>query len=498
MRNGSTTTVLAAMALFAAGAACAAPDPDDDAARWREMARADLDAVHARIVEAHPGVIDAANPGFNTWVGQGYEDAKAYLPYVVSYDTAMAVVRYYTTGFDDGHLVYSDDIREDFPILVTGWNIAWEDGRYVVHASLPDWSVPLPPVGATWTGCDGLAAEDVLQDRVGPFSSRRAGDSHRNSRMLGLWLRRPVAQDLRQCTFTTAAGEPLMLPVAYQPVTTGQFFDALAQTHDGSARAANAFDVHDRVLWVRAGNFHLREESGDRQELEAMLAGLAQVRDIDAIVFDARGNRGGDSSIGDRIFAAATGGLDYDQTDLEALPRYFAQWRVSDFLVRSTDGWIEEMTRLYGADSPRVADQVAFRDRVIAARAAGESWVEQDAGRTLTRADVVARHGHLHRFDAKVALLTDGECVSACLDFADIVLQVPGVVHVGQTTGADSVYLVGSRSRMPSGNTLVMPVKVWRNRTRGNNQALVPDVPVDLAGDEITVRRDVLRALGRP
>jgi hypothetical protein len=494
MHKTMTRAALAALALSATGAT--STPTATDAARWQAMARADLEAVHARIVEAHPGVIDAANPGFNTWVEQGYEQAKAFLPYVVSYDTAMAVTGYYTVGFQDGHLLLSDDIREDFPILVTGWDIAWKDGRYEVVAVLPDWSVPLPPLGAEWTGCDGLAAEDVMQTRVAPFSDRRVGDSYRDHRAASLWLRRPVAEDLRECSFRDASGKTLTLPVAYQPVGTDQFFAALPHLHDGGTRAANAFEVRDGVLWVRAGNFHLREGSGDQRELETMLAGLQQVHDVHAIVFDARGNGGGDSSIGDRIFEAATGGLDFDQTDLDALPRYYAQWRVSDFLVRSADHWIEETTTLYGADSPRVADQVAFRDRVVAARAAGQPWVEQDAGRTITRADVVARHGHLHRFDAKVALLTDDQCVSACLDFADVVLQVPGVVHVGETTGADSVYLVGSRSRMPSGNTLVMPVKVWRNRTRGNNQALVPDVPVDLDQDEATIRQDVLRALG--
>jgi hypothetical protein len=226
-----------------------------------------------------------------------------------------------------------------------------------------------------------------------------------------------------------------------------------------------------------------------------MLAGLQAVHDIRAIVFDTRGNRGGDSSIGDQIFDAATGGLDFDRSDLDSLPRYYAQWRVSAYLIKVADRWIEEMEKLYGANSPRVSEQVAFRDKVVAAHAAGESWVEQDAGRTVTREDVVARRGRLRRFDAKVALLTDGDCVSACLDFADVVLQVPGVVHAGQITGADSVYMVGSRSRMPSGNALVMPVKVWRNRTRGNNEALVPHALVNLDVDEAAVRREVLRAL---
>lgn len=460
------------------------------------MAHADLDAVHARIVEAHPGVIDPTNPGFNTWVEQGYEQAKVFLPYVVSYDTAMAVVRYYAIGFEDGHLAYSDDIREDFPVFVTGWNITRKDDKYVVATALPDWPVPLPMVGAAWIGCDGLSAEEVLQTRIAPFADRRAGDESRNHRASVLWMQLPVAENLRECTFRTAAGDTMQLPVGYQAISNDKFFAALPSVHDGGARAANAFEVQGGVLWVRAGNFNLRDGSSDLRELDSMLAGLKDVHDIRAIVFDARGNHGGDSGIGDRIFEAATGGLEFDQTDLNSLPCYYAQWRVSEFLAQYLGSIIEENTRLYGGDSPRVAEDTAFRDKVLAAKAAGQSWVEQDAGRTITRGAVTARHGHLRRFDAKIALLTDSECVSACLDFADIVLKVPGVVHVGQTTGADSVYMVGSRSTMPSGNRLVMPVKVWRNRTRGNNEALVPDVPIDLTADESTIRRDALHALG--
>jgi len=247
-------------------------------------------------------------------------------------------------------------------------------------------------------------------------------------------------------------------------------------------------------LWVRAGNFQLAKD--DRQPLATMLAELEKLHDVRAIVFDARGNRGGDSSIGDHIFEAATGGLEFDQTDLDSLPRYYAQWRVSDYLIRFLDSNIEDNKKLYGADSPRVADDIVFRDKVLAAKTAGQVWVEQDAGRMITREAVVARHGHLRRFNAKVALLTDSNCVSACLDFADIVLQVPGVIHAGQTTGADSVYLVGSSSKMPSGNKFFMPVKVWRNRTRGNNQPLVPDVEVDLESDEASIRQAMLHVMG--
>ncbi|MGH8050536.1 MAG: S41 family peptidase [Arenimonas sp.] len=487
-----TQTVLAALTLFTASATSATSPLDAD--RWQAMARVDLDAMRARILEGHPGVIDPANPEFKLWVEQGYEQAKTYLPYIVSYDTAKLVVRYYAAGFEDGHLVYSDDIRENFPIFVNGWHVKWEGGHYVVAAVLPNWSVPLPPVSATWIACDGLSAEQVMQTRIAPFSDLRTGEQSRNHRVGLLWMQLPVAENLRECTFQKTNGDTIRLPVNYQPIYTEQFFDTVSQLRKPGTPSANSFELNDGILWVRAGNFHLNKD--DQQALATMLAELAKLHYIRAIVFDSRGNRGGDSSIGDHIFEAATGGLEFDQTDLDSLPRYYAQWRVSDYLIQFLGLNIEENKKLYGADSPRVADDIAFRDKVVTAKTAGQIWVEQDAGHMITREAVVARCGHLRRFNAKVALLTDSNCVSACLDFADIVLRVPGVVHVGETTGADSVYLVGSSSEMPSGNRFVMPVKVWRNRTRGNNQALVPEVAVNLDSEEATIRRDVRRALG--
>jgi hypothetical protein len=481
--------VLSAWALCSAAAASAAPPTD--AAGWQAWARADLDVVHARIVAGHPGVIDPQNPGFNVWVEQGYAEAQALLPNVVSYDTALSVLRYYTIGFEDGHLGVSDDVRlNDYPIFVTGWHVAWQDDRYVVTAAMPDWKQPLPPVGATWIGCDGQAPDDVVQARTARFYSGSPRDVAR-----WLWLQVPLPEPLRECTFRTAQGETLALAVSYQPIASEPFFATLWATQDDSPAPANDFVLDDGVLWVRAGNFDLRADTDDMAQLERMLAGLEETTGVRAIVFDARGNHGGDSSIGGRIFTAATGGLEFDQTGLDTLPRYHAEWRVTPYLVSVLDNYVVEAAKLYGADSARAAEQQAFRDEVAAALAAGKPWVDQDVGPSITPADIAARNGRLRRFDGKVALLTDGACVSACLDFADFVLRVPGVVHVGATTGADSVYLVGSRSRLPSGNTMVLPVKVWRGRPRGNNEAYVPAAAVDLGQDEAAIRRDVLQAL---
>lgn len=96
-------------------------------------------------------------------------------------------------------------------------------------------------------------------------------------------------------------------------------------------------------------------------------------------------------------------------------------------------------------------------------------------------------------------MLTDGNCASACLDFADLVLSVADAIHIGEETSADSVYIDVDFVNLASGNGIVMPFKVWRNRLRGNNETLMPSAPLDLdALDEPTIRLRVIAALGLP
>jgi len=241
----------------------------------------------------------------------------------------------------------------------------------------------------------------------------------------------------------------------------------------------------------------LRTGTPDAAGLETMLKGLTGLSGVKLIVFDTRNNGGGDSSIGDRIFDAATGGLEYDHTDMDKLPRTYAQWRVSDTLLVTATETLARNKNLYGDTSDRAVESAKFLDDVKAAKATGKPWVEQAGDYRITRADIVARHGKLRRFDGKVVLVTDSRCVSACLDFADLVRQVPGAIHLGQTTGSDTVYIDVANIRLPSGNHMMLPLKVWRNRVRRNSEPLVPDIPLDVdMYDDTAVRSAVLSALG--
>ncbi len=96
---------------------------------------------------------------------------------------------------------------------------------------------------------------------------------------------------------------------------------------------------------------------------------------------------------------------------------------------------------------------------------------------------------------ARAILVTDSDCVSSCLDFADAVRLLPGMKHVGHTTNADTLFMEVRSVDLPSKlGSLVVAQKVYRNRPRGHNQPLVPHLEYDgRISDTETLRPWVLK-----
>jgi hypothetical protein len=152
--------------------------------------------------------------------------------------------------------------------------------------------------------------------------------------------------------------------------------------------------------------------------------------------------------------------------------------------------------RLHGPDSDAVRIASALLEQLQRARDAGQPWVRQSGPDVQDRAELVARGATLWRFDGTLAVLTDATCVSACFAFADFVRRLPGAHHLGRTTSADTRYDDVGFATLPSGHRLMVPLKVWRDRDRVDNEPLVPDLPLsgDIDDDAVTIPA-ALRAL---
>jgi hypothetical protein len=466
------------------------------------MARTDLDAAHALILAAHPGAIDAQNPGFRAAAQAAYSEALASIARVDNYDSALSAVRTYVTSFQDGHLSYSDERR---PRTATapfaGWRIDYRDGKFLVAATVANWPAPQPAPGAQLLACDGKPALALYEQQVAPFNNGRAQAIESGAADLAFaWF-----SDLKykQCSFLEG-GKEVDYRVAYQEwryQDVEKYFSHVPR--QAPVARENGYWLRDGTLWIHAANFNLQEGTSQAAELEKMRKELAHIRGVQRIVFDARGNSGGDSRVGGMLFDAATGGLDTGMSDAELakLPHTFAQWRVSPFSIEHTSKYIEHAVALFGKDSAQVADARRFADELRAAGAAGQPWVTQPGGPRVSVLDVARHHGKLRAYPdgVTVALVTDAACASACLDFADTVRMVPGARHLGRTTSADTVYIDVGWTALPSGNKLILPLKVWRNRLRGNNQPWIPDTVLKVEmNDDAAVEAATIGVLAKP
>src|SRR5690606_12075864 len=110
----------------------------------------------------------------------------------------------------------------------------------------------------------------------------------------------------------------------------------------------------------------------------------------------------------------------------------------------------------FGAESEIGQWAIRIRDEVSAAVERGQPiWRQREDGQDgpipvgggLTQ----RRPQGASPLPAQVYVLSNGTCASACLDFSDIVLHVPGVRLIGADTAADGLLMEVRQQQLSSG-----------------------------------------------
>lgn len=85
---------------------------------------------------------------------------------------------------------------------------------------------------------------------------------------------------------------------------------------------------------------------------------------------------------------------------------------------------------------------------------------------------------------ARVVLLTDERCFSACLNLMDLFMAMPGVEQAGLPTGADTIFMESRGAVLPSGKlSYSHGVKAWLERPRGSNVSYAPTAAMTYRGN---------------
>ncbi|BEV16565.1 peptidase [Herbaspirillum sp. DW155] len=434
--------------------------PEEAKKHWAMVAYRDLAFMRESIDAAHPGVLEEDDEEFHTWREAGYVQAQALASRATSEREAIAAVQFYAVGFKDGHLWVAQNSTRRRRSAWAGWIMEEHDGQYFVSQRAAHWPVALPPVGVRVLECDGRAVSDLIREDIMPFVDRRVALLEVRRKLAAhltvempidpRWTDRPV----QSCLVELPDGHHERFALHWREEKEG-----LRRVFARARHPLGLHDMGDGTYWVNVSDFQL-DQAGLGQ-LEQLLAQLRKLDKAKMVILDTRGNQGGNSAFGDRILQALL---------KQAMPpgpeHASAWWRVSQIAIDTLQSHVDRYRLLEGASGPEVQWLTRILDKMRAAQASGAKWVDNGDVPELAETGLP--------FQGRLGLVTDAYCASACLDFADAVLSIPGALHVGEPTSADTNYLDLAQLRLPGGLMMAMPLKVHRGRLRRSNEPLIP------------------------
>lgn len=260
----------------------------------------------------------------------------------------------------------------------------------------------------------------------------------------------------------------------YRPGTQEEYTAALSAARGPAPAAAGVSVWNGSVPWIRLPAAFIGEPAW--QALYAEIdQRIDEIRTAPVVVIDARGTLGGSSGYANQLVRRLWGApmLAAHRPHLGE-----AVWRVSPenrrFLVNILENIRTEAT--LSSDIPRMESMIAQFD---SAAAAGQHVIREPRP-PVQRPQAPGENP----MRGRVIVLTDYSCVSACLDFMDLVLAMPNVEQAGLETNADTIFMEADRLTLPSGMFLLdVSHKAWPERPRGSNVPYVPRPALRYRGD---------------
>lgn len=433
---------------------------------WAEIAVDDLDAMAAAIGAIHAGPVDDENPQFRTALAEGLARARAAARTADDFQDYRRIMMRFANGFRDGHLNirWRVDVRHyEWPGFLPRLDA---DGTVRVGVSETDAVAP----GEVVHACDGRALGDIFDERVAPILWNADIPHERNYLFSYVLLTEAFEASDRFASCDVGEGADRR-EIDLQWRLIGRT-PALERRWEAVGLVEGELGLHRHgdiwMLSLPTFNYWSSDSIDEYRELlEEVRRRSNEIRSAAAFVIDVRGNTGGVSVWGNRMAGALWGEAWRDAIEARLEDGVAEDWRVSQPTIDHLTTLASRLAR----DDPSTASDIAeLRDAMVEARGRGEVLLRRGGEDRDFRLPETGSP-----FSGPVYFLTDYVCSSACLDFADLVLRLPGVTHIGQPTSGDAVYIDNTEVNLPSGlATLSLSMKVWRNRVRGNNAYYSP------------------------
>lgn len=241
-------------------------------------------------------------------------------------------------------------------------------------------------------------------------------------------------------------------------------------------------ELSNDVTWITLPTFDLKTEQ--EKDFRNLLERILDFQGKKYIVFDLRGNQGGNSSYGSQIINALFGNEYAQQKRCVYNKKVFVDWRASQ-------GNLSHVSSLV-------------------AKYPNNEWLQNiehglkeslEQGSKLYRvysAEVCKSKKSIQKkVNAKIIIITESVNVSTALDFIDeLKMMTKNTIIIGQKTRADRLYMEVRHILLPSGSgNFFFPIKGYRNRPRLDNEPYVPNIEFNDVGNTPALKSFILKKI---
>lgn len=461
----------ALMSSLAVSSHAFAEDPVD----WKGLTQTDLKAAHNIMLESHPGPVDEENPEFADNAERAFENVMSLAEGVNSEAGYIFALRAYASAFRDGHFWIIANPTEETKALWPGIIPDWRNDTFVISRTAAEES---ELQGAELRSCDGKSAAELMRSHVFRFSTGKPDQIAywaRNAPVLLVDQGNPFVSRLKKCAFRRG-GKTFTARLHWREMDD-QANALLSKSTFGDRPAPGVREFSPGMYWINLPNFSPRGE----EEVSAVSGAISRVAEMSdalknakVVVVDVRGNQGGNSSWGVE-FIDALWGEQYRESR-QPPSATAVDWRASQGNLEHMD-YLEQVLKSQGREQVYVEYVLPVKEGMKEALAKGEPFYRQE-GSDDDEGEVESPVSN--PVQGKVYFLTHGYCASACLDFADLMLSLENVTHIGYPTSSDTNYLELRVVDLPSGRARMgVPIKVYRGRKRANSEFYNPEIRYD-------------------
>lgn len=458
------------------------PPPPQTPEAWHAAARQDLAAIQYSLATNTMIMFDEVNPSYRAWQAEGYNIATERAKEVDGPNSYLDLLTSYVAGFRDPHFFLNSGI--DRPVEWPGFVVSWVNNKAIVTFR-DEADASLPSVGSIIAACDGEAIEALVTKRVFPimFDPRTVLGQRQAVSRLFLDHKGGLIPAIKTCDFQHGENR-WSGNLSWRPIPKASE-DFWSRTVVASAGAPAQFGVTfpvEGVAWIGLPTFF--DNPMTQPKLNALFDQLStaseKIRNGRAIVIDLRGNSGGDLGLPAKLAEAILGRLAVFRMNMGGFGTS-TDWRAS----HDNQAYVQSLSQ-----NPRMRD---IAEKLAFALTQSEPFWREGRQETQETSGLTERRPSASRrgpFPALVYILSDGTCISACLAFVDIALQVPGTRLIGADTGGDTGYTSVRSETLPSGLAqFSFPMTFVHKRGRGPMEIYKADVAYTGIRDDESVRR---------